>query len=172
MLFNCQTSHDKTTENQISKKRIVQDVVKPDNFKTVQLKLDTTTSIQNMYFEIDDSLFFGLKEYLIEATLSDDLGYIVFAKDNGLNVALIKYENKRHKVIGVTRIPSLKGKEEFIQELYPERISKFITFGVVEANEGKVKTIRAWRINNKNKSIEQINPSTIDFTDSYDADTD
>jgi len=172
ILFSCQSSHNKTTENQISETGTEKNVGKLNNVKTVQLKLDTTTTFQNKYFEVDDSLFFGLETFITEADLGDDLGYLVFAKDNGLSVALIKYENERHKVIGITRIPNLKGKEEFVQGLYPESIRKFRTFGVIEVNEDKVKTIRAWRINNKNKCFEQINPTTVDFTDSYNTDTD
>ena len=172
ILFSCQFSHNKTTENKLSEARTEKTVDKLINFKTAQLKLDTTTTFQNKYFEVEDSLFFGLKEFIIEVDLGDDLGYVVFAKDNGLNAALIKYENERHKVIGITRIPNLKGKQEFVQGLYPESIRKFRTFGVVEVKEDKVKTIRAWKINNKNKCFEQIDPTTIDFTDSYNADTD
>src|SRR5665647_1138359 len=101
ILFSCQSSHNKTTEKQVSETGTEKIVEKPNNFKTVQLKLDTTTTFQNKYFEVHDSLFFGLENLVTDVTMGDDLGYIIFAKDNGLSVALIKYENKRHKVIGV-----------------------------------------------------------------------
>ena len=172
ILFSCQSSHDKTTENQITGTGTEKNVDTLNNFNTVQLKLNTTTPFQHKYFGVDDSLFFGFKEIITDVSLGDDLGYVVFTKDNGFHVALVKYENRRLKVIGITNIPNLKGKEEFVQGRYPESIRKFTTFGVVEVNEGKVKTIRAWRINNKNKCLEQISPATVDFADSYNTDTD
>jgi hypothetical protein len=48
-----------------------------------------------------------------------------------------------------------------------------LTFGVIEIiNNDEVKTIRAWQINENDKTIEQISPSSVDFSESYNADTD
>jgi len=145
-----------------------------DTFKTVALKLDTTTILQNQYFVEDDSLFFGYEKDLIQLSVGEgELGYIVFTKDKELMVSLVEWKDG-FKVIGIAKLPSLNDKEELIQCLYPiKNQCVHLTFGVIEIiNNDEVKTIRAWQINENDKTIEQISPSSVDFTESYNADTD
>ena len=145
-----------------------------DTFKTVALKLDTTTILQNQYFEEDDSLFFGYKRELTWVSFGEkQLGYVVFTKDKELFASLVEWK-EGFKVIGIAKLPSLKEKEELVECRYTiEHQCDLLTFGVIEVVENDiVKTIRAWQINDNEKSIEQINPSTVDFTESYNTDAD
>jgi len=145
-----------------------------DTFKTKKLVLDTTTALQNKYFEVDDSLFFGYEKDLILVSIGEkQLGYIVFTKVKELFVSLVEWTDG-FKVIGIVKLPTLKDNEQLIQCLYPVKNQCLqMTFGVIEiGNTDEVKTIRAWQINENDRTIEQISPSLVDFTESYNADTD
>jgi hypothetical protein len=147
---------------------------KVDSFKTTKLVLDTTTTLQNQYFEADDSLFFGYEKDLIWVLIGEkQLGYVVFTKDKELLVALTEWKDGS-KVIGIAKLPRLRDKEELISCRYPvEHQCESLTFGVIElVGNDIVRTIRAWQINENNRTIEQISPSAVDFTDSYNTDAD
>jgi hypothetical protein len=88
-------------------------------------------------------------------------------------VSLVEWKNG-FKVIGIAKLPSLKDKEELIACRYPiEHQCELLTFGVIEVVMNDiVKTIWAWQINDKERSIEQISSLAVDFTESYNSDTD
>ena len=137
----------------------------------IELKLDITSHFQNKRIEPEDTLFFGNKIYLIHVGEGDDFGYLLFKDQNTFCIALIAWVNG-YKVIGITEISGLRQGEEYIELLYSDLPITSITFGIVEKTDSNIKTIKAWRINNSKKIIEEINPATVDFTETYNTDTD
>jgi len=137
----------------------------------IELKLDTTSHFQNKLIEPEDSLFFGNKVYLIHVSEGDGLGYVLFKDQNKFFVALIKWVDS-YRVFGISEISGLRQGEEFMELLYSDLPITSITFGIIKKMDANVKTIMTWRINNSKMKIEEINPETVDFTQTYNADTD
>ena len=132
----------------------------------IELKVDTTSQFQNKQIEPEDSLFLGNKKFLIHVIEGDGIGYILFSDSVGFQVALIDWANS-YKVIGVTRISGLSQGEEYIELLYSDSPITSITFGIIKPLGSEIKTIKAWRINDSKKLIEELNPSTVNFTETY-----
>jgi len=170
LLFSCQGSNkvpDKSISKhvQLQKNRIV--------IKNLEyLVVDTTTQLQDKYFNEVDSTFFGFKEYLMHVSFGSDNGYVVFSNGEEFMVALVKGDNEfKVKVIGITRIEGIKDDEEFTQLIYPYDSLDNKIFGIIKLVNDKVVTIKAWKVGSK-KRFEQLVPSTVDFTESYYTDKD
>lgn len=132
----------------------------------IELKIDTTSQFQNKQIEPEDSLFFGNEKFLTHLIEGDETGYVLFSDSLGFQIALIDWANG-YKVIGVTRISVLSQGEEYIELLYSNSPITSITFGIIKPLGSEIKTIKAWRINDSKKLIEEIDPSTVDFTETY-----
>jgi hypothetical protein len=145
------------------------------NFDKVELKpcvitvlnLDTTNELQSKHFN-PEKVLLGYKQILYHLTYgTGEMGFAVLSKNNKLTLCLVDCQNN-DKIIGTTNIQPLENKEQFVELCQSSCNDYFKTFGVVEEIKyGQVKTIRAWRVNDKDKVIEQLNPESVDCRDSF-----
>jgi hypothetical protein len=75
-------------------------------------------------------------------------------------------------VVGISEIAGLNEGEEYIELLYSDSPINSITFGIIRKTDFNIKTVKAWQINNSKRLVEEINPATVDFTETYNTDTD
>lgn len=140
--------------------------------ETTSLILDTTTKFQNQFFEPEKDLL-GYKIIAVHVTNGNgEMGYVVLSKDENMILCLVDWQDG-YKIIGTTNIPSLKNHETFVDLCESSCTGYFKTFGVVEeVKYGDVKTIRAWRVNDKTRQLEEIKPSSVNCTVSFYTDYD
>lgn len=136
------------------------------------LKLDTTSEIQNLFYDSSKD-FYGFKMVSIHVTNGkNEMGYLILEKGNHLTLCLMDCSNG-DKIVGTTQIPSLEVKEQFVDFCQSSCNDLYKTFGVVtELKEGYIQTIRAWRVNDKDRQLEEINPTSVDCRDSFYTDYD
>jgi hypothetical protein len=173
--LGCQSTNRKTQKSNTANSPIPRQTessnLEAGIYEPTKLPLETTTDLQDRYFKEDDSTFLGFEKILIDVSFGESIGYVVFAQNNQFKVALIEWQ-KGFKVIGIATLASTISTGEFIQGLYPSNRWKFKTFGRIELTKtNSVRTLQAWQINDKDKSIEEINPLTVDFTESYNTET-
>ncbi len=154
----------KSNSSNLSETKINQELA--DSFP-IELKLDTSSQFQNKQIEPDDSLFFENKIYLIHVNQGSEIGYILYKVQNNFHVALIEW-NDCYKVIGITGVEGLRGEEEYAELLYSDTPINSIIFGIIKKENSNIKTVKAYQINNSKKKLEEIDPSKIDFTMTYD----
>jgi hypothetical protein len=141
------------------------------NVYPIELNLDTTSQLQNQLIEPEDSLFFGNQKYLIHVSQGNEIGYVLYKTKNNFYVSLIEWNNC-FKVVGISEIAGLNEGEEYIELLYSDSPINSITFGIIRKTDFNIKTVKAWQINNSKRLVEEINPATVDFTETYNTDTD
>jgi hypothetical protein len=138
-----------------------------DPCETTSIRLDTTTELQNQFFEPEKDLL-DYKMVAVHATNGNgEMGYVVFSKNERLTLCLVDWKDG-YKIIGATNIPNLRNNETFVDFCKSSCKDNFKTFGVVEeVKYGDVKTIRAWRVNDILRQLEEINPTSVNCTESF-----
>lgn len=140
--------------------------------ETILLTLDTTTEFQNQFFEPEKDLL-GHKAVAVHVTNGNgEMGYVILNKNVNLILCLVDWQDG-YKIIGATNIPSLKNHETFVDFCESSCTDYFKTFGVVEEIKyGDVNTIRAWRVNDKARQLEEIKPNSVNCRESFYTDYD
>jgi hypothetical protein len=146
--------------------------VKLDSCLVTYLELDTTTELHNLYYETEKPLLDYQTQAVHVSSGDGQLGYLVLSKGDQFLLCLVD-GSEGYKIIGATPIPSLKKDENFVDLCETSCQGDFLTFGVVkEISDSAVRTLMAWRINDKKRVIEQINPTAVDCNSSFYTDYD
>jgi hypothetical protein len=177
-LFSCSSStqdkktHKNTPPTQSKDTLKAFPTVKFDPCETTPLILDTTTELQNQLFEPEKDII-NYKTVAVHVTNGKgEMGYIVLGNGNKLILCLVDWQEE-HRIIGTTNIPNLKDNEQFVDLCESNCDGFYKTFGVVtEIKYGDIKTIRAWRVNNKARQLEEIKPTSVNCIESFYTDYD
>ena len=146
--------------------------VKLESCLVTSLELDTTTELQNLYYEPEKPLLDYDMETVHLSSGDGRVGYLILSKGEQYMLCLVD-GSEGYKIIGATPIPSLKKEENYVDMCESSCQGDFLTFGVVkEISDSAVRTLMAWRVNDEKRVIEQINPTAVDCNDSYFTDYD
>jgi hypothetical protein len=136
------------------------------------LVFDTTTILQNLYYEPEKPLLDYDMETVHVSSGAGRVGYLILSRGEQYMLCLVE-GGEGYKIIGATPIPSLKEDENYVDMCESSCQGDFLTFGMVkEINDSAVRTLMAWRVNDDKKVIEQINPKAVDCNSSYFTDYD
>ena len=104
---------------------------------------------------------------------SNNFGYSVFEYKKEKYLSLLIEKENGYEIVGTTKLNNISEKGEIADFCQSSCSGDFLCSAYVVAEKsGKITTIKAWRINEKAKSLEEINPSAVDCTDSYYTDYD
>lgn len=146
--------------------------VKLETCLVTSLEFDTTTVLQNLYYEPEKPLLDYNTETVHVSSGNGRVGYLILSKGEQYMLCLVD-GSEGYKIIGATPIPSLKAEENYVNMCESSCQDDFLTFGVVkEISDSAVRTLMAWRVNDKKRVIEQINPKAVDCNGSYFTDYD
>jgi hypothetical protein len=146
--------------------------VKLESCIVTSLELDTTTELQNLYYEPEKPLLDYTMETVHLSSGDGGVGYLILSKGEQYLLCLVD-GSEGYKIIGATPIPSLQEEENYVDMCESSCQGDFLTFGVVkETSNSAVRTLMAWRVNDKKRVIEQINPTAVDCNSSYFTDYD
>ena len=146
--------------------------IKLETCLVTSLEFDTMTVLQNLYYEPEKPLLDYDMETVHLSSGDGSVGYLILSKGEQYMLCLVD-GSEGYKIIGITPIPSLKEDESYVDMCESSCQDDFLTFGVVKGiSDSAVRTLMAWRVNDKKRVIEQINPRAVDCNGSYFTDYD
>jgi hypothetical protein len=138
--------------------------------KPQQIILDTSTYLNNKIIYPDSTIAWI---NVVALNTSNDIGYAIVVYQDQEYLCLINYPDKDFIIVGVARLNSISknmATVDFCQSSCSD--NSICSAFVIEEKVGKVKTIKAWRVNADKRTLEAINPNAVDCTTSFYTDYD
>ncbi len=142
--------------------------------KSSKIALDTNNELQGQIFNVEIENLMEYKIYSIHTSVGQgELGYAVFYKNKTYVLCLIEGFENKHKIIGTLKIPPIKKNEDIVFGCQANCDSNFMDFSLVrEIKKGEIKTLKAWRINDRKRQLEEISSLQVNCNEAFYRDLD
>jgi hypothetical protein len=132
---------------------------------TSQIVLDTLSSLTHKIIS-PDSIMKDLN--IISLNANNDFGYAVIEFEQKKYLSLIIGKDKKYEILGTARMENISPKAEIVNFCQSScKGNSVFSAYVIEEKDGKVRTVKAWKVNEDAMALEEVNPDAVDCTDSF-----